>query len=475
MEHIKGIERTQVILFPEMLDEYVEENNPVKFIDLFVDSLDLRELKFKHVYCKQTGRPPYHPSDLLKLYIYGYLNRIRSSRMLEKESKRNLELMWLLKKLTPDFKTIADFRKDNSQAIKKVFREFTFICKKLELFGGELVSIDGSKFKAMNSKKRNFTKSKLKKKLQEIEEKINKYFKELEDNDNRDENLNVQGLSTKIGQLNKRKEEYQKYLRELIESGETQISLTDPDSRSMVNNQSIDVCYNVQVTVDEKNKLILDHEVINEVTDHNQLSKMSKRAKDILEVDELEVLADKGYFNAVELKDCIDNGIIPYVPEPNPTVSKKINVPEPSFYKNKFGYDKEMDVYICPEGVELNFRNMATIHGKMTRLYKSSKCRQCHLKNKCTRNPRGRIIYRWVHEEIMEKMKIRVKNNKDKVKKRQCLSEHPFGTIKRSFNQGYMLMRGLRKVRAEISLSMLSYNIKRVINIVGIERLMASV
>jgi len=262
MKHIPSINRRQTILFPEVIDEYIEEENPVQFIDVFVDTLDLIELDFSHAELKTTGRPPYNPADLLKLYIYGYLNRIRSSRWLEKECKRNIELMWLLKKLSPDFKTIADFRKDNREAKKRVCREFVLLCKKLDLFGGELVGIDGSKFKAVNSKKKNFNESKLKKRLKEIEEKIDGYFKELEDNDNREahvKSLDAQELAEKIDLLKKRKEEYHELLRKLKESGESQISLTDPDSRAMVNNQRIEVCYNVQITVDDKHKLILDH------------------------------------------------------------------------------------------------------------------------------------------------------------------------------------------------------------------------
>lgn len=474
MKHIHGIDRRQTILFPEVIDEYIEEENPVQFIDVFVDTLDLIELDFSHAELKTTGRPPYNPADLLKLYIYGYLNRIRSSRWLEKECKRNIELMWLLKKLSPDFKTIADFRKDNRGAVKRVCREFVLLCKKLDLFGGELVGIDGSKFKAVNSKKKNFNEAKLKKRLKEIEEKIDGYFKELEDNDNREahvKSLDAQELAEKIDLLKKRREEYHELLRKLKESGESQISLTDPDSRAMVNNQRIEVCYNVQITVDDKHKLILDHEVTNEVKDTNQLSKMSKRAKEILEVNELGVLADKGYFNSVEIKECVDNGIIPYIPEPKPTISKKINVPERPFYKNEFRYEKERDVYICPAGFELPFRNRAEHHGRVMRLYKTTECANCQFKSKCTRNPRGRIIYRWEHEEILEEMKKRVENNREKVKKRQWLVEHPFGTLKRAFNQGYMLMKGIEKVAGEISLSILAYNIKRVINIVGLKGL----
>ena len=478
MKYIQSIDRWQTILFPEVIDEYIEENNPVKFIDAFVDSLDLKKLGFKHAELKSTGCPPYDPADLLKLYIYGYLNRVRSSRWLEKECKRNLELMWLLKKLTPDFKTIADFRKDNRDAIKRVCKEFVFLCRKLDLFGGELVAIDGSKFKAVNSKKRNFSEAKLKKKLRELEEKIEGYFKELEENDKSEvqvSSLDAKELGEKIEQFKKRKEEYQELLRKLKESGETQISLTDPDSRAMVNNQRVEVCYNVQITVDDKHKLILDHDATNEVKDNNQLSKMSNRAKEVLEVDELEVLADKGYYDSVEIKECVDNGVIPYIPKPNPTVSKKINVPEPSFYKSEFRYDEKKDIYICPAGFELILKNRAKMHGRMMKLYKTGGCGGCQFQPKCTRNLRGRIIYRWEHEEILESMQKRIEENKEKVKRRQWLSEHPFGTIKRGFNQGYMLMRGIEKVGTEISLSVLAYNLRRVINIVGVKRLIAAV
>jgi len=295
MAYIQGINRKQSIMFPEVVDDYIEENNPVQFIDVFVDSLDLNESGFKYSETKSTGRPPYNPGDMLKLYLYGYLNRVRSSRRLEKESGRNVELMWLLKKLKPDFKTIADFRKDNSKAMKKVCKEFTLICKRLELFGGEIVSIDGSKFKACNSKKRNFNEAKLKKRLREIDEKIEKYLAELEENDAKEtieKRPSKEEMRKKIEDFKKRKSEYLQLLGKLKKSKETQVSLTDPDSRAMVNNQRIEVCYNVQATVDKKNKLIIDHEVTNEVKDSNQLSKMSNRAKEILEVEKLEVLAD---------------------------------------------------------------------------------------------------------------------------------------------------------------------------------------
>ena len=473
MEYIQGTDRRQEILFPEIIDDYIEEGNPVQFIEAFVNSLNLKELGFKHAELNSTGRPPYDPADLLKLYIYGYLNRIRSSRLLEKECRRNVEVMWLLKKLAPDFKTIADFRKDNRDAIKRVFKEFVFLCKKLDLFGGELVAIDGSKFKAVNSKKRNFNDAKLKKKLKDIEEKIEQYLEEIEENDNseaHDRLPDKKELNGKIELLKERKEEYQELSKKLKESGKTQISLTDPDSRAMLNNQKIEVCYNVQIAVDEKNKLILDYEVTNAVEDSDQLSEMSKRAKNILEVEELKVTADSSYYNPEEIKECLDNGIIPYVPERNADGRKNI---DPSFYKRKFTYDKEKDVYVCPAGNVLKL--WATYNARTEKLYKTEKCSSCELRLKCTSHKRGRIVTRRRYEEILEENRKRVKENMDMINKRKELVEHPFGTIKRAFNQSYLLLKRFPKVGAEMSLTMLAYDITRVINIVGLKKLIAEV
>lgn len=474
MGHIEGVERNQKILLQDAVDDYIEDNNSVRFIDAFIDSLDLLKLGFKHAEPESTGRPPYNPSDLLKLYIYGYLNRIRSSRCLEKETQRNVELMWLLRKLTPDFKTIADFRKDNKKAIKAVCREFILLCKHLDLFGSELIAIDGSKFQAVNSKKRNFNKDKLKKKINEIEERIETYISELDENDRKEKDileLNVEELRKKIELLKERKEKYEELLKGLGENGKTQVSLTDPDSRAMVNNQKIEVCYNVQTTVDSKHKLILDYEVTNEIKDSKELNKMSNRAKGILGVNRLEVLADKGYYDARKIKECIDNGITPYIPQPKPTVSKKIDVPKVEFYENRFIYDRKKDVYICPGDKELTFRNKAVHHSKLMRLYKSKECLSCPLKRMCTRNPKGRIIYRWEDEDILEKMQDRVNKEKEKVKLRNLLVEHIFGTIKRNWGYGYFLMRGKENVSVEMGLTVLAYNLKRVLNILGLKRL----
>ncbi len=469
MEHIRGMDRNQVILFPEVIDDYITEENPVRFIDAFVDSLDLIELGFKHAELSPTGRPPYDPADLSKLYIYGYLNRVRSSRFLERECEKNVEVMWLLKKLTPDFKTIADFRKDNREAIKKVFKEFVMLCKKLDLFGGELVAIDSSKFKAVNSRKRNFHEGKLNRRLQEIDEKIEKYLKEVEEDDKAEADVkspNAEKIKEKIEELKERKEKYQEILKKLKASGEKQISLTYPDSRLMLNNQKKEVCYNAHITVDEKNKLILDHEVVNENDDFSHLNELSNRAKQILEVDKIDVVADANYFDSEEIKKCIDNGVTPYVPDRG---SERKDILDPAFYKNKFKFDKEKDVYICPAGNELKFWKTY----RMERLYRGRDCSNCKFKPKCTSNKKGRILTRRMYEDVLEESRKRVKENVDKVKKRQELVEHPFGTIKRSFNQGYMLLKRLYKVGTEISLTVLAYDITRVINIVGVEKLMA--
>jgi transposase len=332
MDYIEGFDRRQEILFPAKIDDYIGEENLVHFIEAFVALLDLIGLGFTHAELKPTGRPSYNPADLLKLYIYGYLNCIRSSRKLEKECFRNVEVMWLLKKLAPDHKTIADFRKNNAAAIKKVFKEFVLFSKELDLYGGEVVSIDGSKYKAVNSKKRNFNAEKLLRKLKDIEEKIEAYLKELEENDKIESSIklpNAKELNEKIQQLEKRKSEYEELQKTLEATGETQVSLTDPDSRMMMGNQKFDVSYNVQATIDAKNNLVLDFEVTNEGNDKNQLDKMASRAKEILEVESLEVLADKGYYNPEEIRKCSQNNTIPLIPEPKPKQFKEGNVPEP--------------------------------------------------------------------------------------------------------------------------------------------------
>jgi transposase len=472
MDYIEGSNRNQFILFPQSLDEYVSEDNPVRFIDAFVESLDLQALGFKHAILKETGRPPYHPCVLLKLYIYGYLNRIRSSRLLEKEAHRNVEVLWLTGKLAPDHKTIANFRRDNREAIREVCRAFTRFCRELDLFGGELVAIDGSKFKAVNNKGRNFTDRKLKRAMKDIEKKIDAYLDELDENDANEPDERkptAEELKEKIQRLKERMKEYKGLKKRIEEAGETQISLTDPDSRSMplAGGPRTQVGYNVQVSVDEKHKLIVDHEVTNEVTDRSLLSQMAKRAKEVLGVDDLEVLADMGYYDGQQVKDCVDEGITPYIPKAETSASKKLGL----FGKSDFRYDSERDCYWCPAGEMLTFRFQRQEKGRIRRYYATSICRQCPIKVKCTRSKEGRRITRWAYEEVLEEMERRVRSSPEKVKLRKRLAEHPFGTIKHSMDQGYFLMKGIPNVRAEASLSFLAYNIKRVMNILGVPRM----
>lgn len=468
MSYIKGRDRNQIILFPEVIDEYITEENQVRFIDAFVSKLDMS--KFKYFQVKNLGRPSYNPCDLLKLYIYGYLNTIRSSRKLERETHRNIELFWLIEKLHPDFKTIADFRKDNKEAIRQVFREFTLICKNLKLFGGELIAVDGSKFAAVNSKRKAHTKNNLKEKLEKIDKHIQDYLDELDENDDEESDIHKptkEELEEKIKSLKNRKDKYQKLQEELENTGENQICLTDPESRIMkVKGNGRDVCYNIQVAVDDKHNLIVDFAATNHENDLNELSNISIKAKEVLGVETIEALADTGYYTNKEVKKCLDNGITPYVPKP--TTNNEAN----GFSKSKFKYDNEQNVYICPKNQELRFKTIVKDKkGDNWKRYQGIKCNSCLSMSTCTKSPKGRIIERWEHEEIIEEMGIRLKANQEKFKKRQSTVEPVFGTIKRNFNQGYMLLKGIDKVNAEFSLSALAYNMKRAINELGIKTL----
>jgi transposase len=474
LSFIKGTPRCDVLLFPEAIDDYVSDDNPVRFIEAFVDNLDLNELGFSRTQPAHTGRPAYDPADLLKLYIYGYINRLRSSRLLERECSRNLELLWLMRKLRPDFKTIADFRKDNAEPIKKVCREFTLLCKRLELFGGEFVAIDGSKFKAQNSKRRNFTREKLDKSIKEIDAKIQGYLDELDEADEQEAEVKpttAEQLKEKIEQLRNRKDKYEQIDKQLTESGESQISLTDPDSRSMKVGQGSDVCYNVQTVVDSKHKLILEHEVTNDPTDHGQLSNMALRTKQTLGVSELEVVADKGYYDGAEVKKCEQAGITAYVAKQQTSANQKHGL----YTKEEFTYNSARDCYECPAGKQLGYKYDTVELGRHIRYYSTNECRTCEMKGLCTRNKRGRRITRWIDEAILERMSQRVRANPQKMKKRKELAEHPFGTMKRGMNSGYFLMRGIKKVGAEMSLTVMAYNIKRVINILGVRKMIEAV
>jgi len=477
MDYIRGVTRNQVILFPEAVEDYIIEDNPVRFIDAFVSSLNLNELGFARATLAETGRPAYAPGDLLRLYLYGYLNWVRSSRMLERETKVNLEVMWLLGKLSPDFKTIADFRRDNLKAIKQVCREFTLLCRKLKLFGGELVAVDGSKFKAVNNRRRNFNQARLTKAIKAIEEKIDGYLDDLDQADADEPGPDEPGpsateLREKIETLQQRKTKYQALHQGFKESGAKQVSLTDKDARSMVmHHGSTEVGYNVQTVVDEKHQLIVEHEVTNDPTDHAHLAEMALRAKETLEVEKLEVVADMGYYDGAEVKQCAEAGVTTYIPKPITSVNKKRGL----FTKQDFSYEEEQDCYRCPAGEALTYRYESFEQGRQIRYYTTSKCRDCSLKAKCTTNARGRRITRWVDEKFLEEMARRVRARPELMRRRQQLSEPPFGTIKRAMGHSYFLMRGLNQVGAEMSLTVLSYNLKRVINIIGVKKMIEAV
>ena len=474
MPHLQGVSRDAVLLFPPTLDEYIAADNPVRFIDAFVDSLDLQALGFERVVAATEGRPAYQPGDLLKLCLYGYLNRARSSRRLKCEAGRNLELMWLLKKLTPDHKTIADFRKDNLAAMQQVCREFTRLCKELELFGGELVAIDGSKFLAVNSRQRNYTPEKLRRALKEIDKKVTRYLAELDEQDAQEQTVTLVAadeLRTKIARLRVRQEHYQSVQAQLEQGGQPQLSLTDPDSRSMPAGQGTVVGYNVQTAVDAKHKLIAAHEVTNAVTDQDQLAPMAQQAKQALGVETLDATTDKGYYDGEQVQQCLAQGVTPYIPKPHTSVNQQRGL----YTKEDFTYDRQRDLYRCPAGALLDFRFESVERGRATRYYATPACRTCAVRARCTQNKGGRRITRWAGEHLLDYMAERVKAHPEIVAQRKALSEHPFGTIKRAMGQGYFLMKGLLKVRAEMSLTVLAYNLKRVLNILGVPKLIAAV
>jgi transposase len=474
MGYIKGEERTQSILFPESIDDYIGEDNSVRVIEEYVEQLDMKQLDFLRASCSSTGRPPYNPKDLLKLYLYGYLNRVRSSRRLEHEAARNIEVIWLLKKLKPDFKTIADFRKGNKKALKKVFREFSKLCDQWELFGKELVAIDGSKFRACNSKRNNYSMKKLDRNIKYIDEKIANYMQELDDGDlveTCDRKPSAQEIEKRVQELKNRKKKYETYQKQLDTSEKNEISTTDPDARLMCNNNNnVDVSYNVQTTVDAKHKLIADFKVTQKPNDLGELDNMALRAKKLFGGKDFEALADKGYYKAGDLKKCVENGITPYV-------TKQIysnGTGDKDFYTDKFQYDKEKRIYICPAGKELYYYRNRTqkdkgIVGLEYRNYEA--CKNCECKIRCTKSKKGRTVCRHIDQDFLDTIDLATDLNMEKYKQRQMIVEHPFGTIKRSWGAYYFLTKRKASVSAEISLSFLAYNLKRVTNILGIKEI----
>jgi transposase/uncharacterized small protein (DUF1192 family) len=475
---VEGVDRSQSTLFRASLEDYLTEDNPVRAVDVFVDSLDLRALGFTSVDPLETGRPGYHPATMLKLYVYGYLNRIPSSRRLERECQRNLELIWLTGKLAPDFKTIADFRKDFGEAIRNVCREFVVICRKLALLSPASVAIDGSKFKAVNARDKNFTEAKMKRRLERIDESIARYMSQLETADRQ----TAAGADVPAAKVTRLKEKIAKLKEEItrlkaidveLQAGpDKQISLTDPDARSMATSGKDTgiVGYNVQAAVDTEHHLIVVHEVTNVGNDRHQLTNMAKQAREALGSETLEAVADRGYYEGDEIKACEDAGITVMLPRPLPSRAKA----EGRFGKPDFVYDAADDVYRCPAGERLTYRYTREEHGKQTRRYWTSVCGQCPLKPQCTTG-KERRIRRWEHEAVLEAVQARLDKNPDAMRVRRSTAEHPFGTIKGWMGWTHFLTMTLPKVATEMALNVLAYNMKRVIAIVGVHRLMEAV
>lgn len=474
MAHITGCDRSQTLLLPEAVDDYVCPENPVRFIEAFVDGLDLAAAGFARVEAKGTGRPGYAPADLLKLYIYGYLNRIRSSRRLEAETHRNIEVIWLLRHLKPDFKTIADFRRDNRKAFRPVFRQFVLLCKQMDLFGRELLAVDGTRIKAVNNKDRNFTRASLTEFIKLADAKLDDYLQRLDKSDAAEQGTSgsrVKNLAEKIAAVRERRERCKAMLAELDRTGENQISLTDPDSRAMAAHTHVAVGYNVQVAVDTKHKLIVEQQVTNQVVDMGLLSETADPAKKILGVEAIDVVADRGYFKIEDIEACEKAGMVPYVPRPQ----RGPAVREGMFRKDEFRYDAETDSMICPARQRLPPYTSSLMRGlKKINYANRAACRDCPLRSQCTGN-QFRSVSRLENEAVLDRMAARLAQRPGILDLRRESVEHPFGTIKQWMYQGAFLMRGLEKVRAEFSLTALAYNIRRVLNLVPFEVLMATV
>jgi transposase len=472
MSHIRGLDRSQSQLLPPSLDEYVGLECPVRFIEAYVEKLDLRALGFARVQAADLGRPPYHPADLLKLYLYGYLHRIRSSRRLEAEAGRNLELMWLLGGLRPDFKTIADFRKDNRACFAPLFKQFNLICRQLDLFGAELVAIDGCKFAAVNNYRRHFTQEQLAEMIAKIERRIQDYLGQLDRQDQESAGMTrptAAELRDKIAQLQEHSASYENLLQTLQQGGQDQISLTDPDARVMKGVHGHSLAYNVQAAVDAKNHLIAAQDVTSQANDQQQLAPMAQTAQQQLAAPKLSVVADKGYHSCQQLAACEQAGVTPFVPAPAKNHDgKKI------FAKTAFNYDAANDVYHCPNGQLLRPTGPFQTHGQSVFHYVNAQaCRRCLIRSKCT-TAEYRSIVRQPNERAMENTAARVAAQPEVVAKRKTIVEPVFGTMRR-WGFDYFLLRGLEKVRAEFSLAALTYNLRRVLNLVSLEKLLAAV
>ena len=470
---IEGTCRTQATLFPDRLDDYLTEENNIRVIDAFIDSLVLSDLGFKTVPA-DTGRPGYHPSTMLKLFVYGYLNRIQSSRRLEREAGRNVELMWLLERLAPDFKTIADFRRNNGKGIKNTCRAFIGLCRQMNMFTDVIVAIDGSKFKAVNSKENNYTPKKLQFHIARVERHIDEYLKQLDDSDQEDEKvIDDTPIKDKIDWLKKRHSELKALEEEVNSHPEKQLSTVDPDSRLMkTRGMARSVCYNVQSAVDTKHHLIVTHEVTNK-PDRGQLCPVAKGVQIALGKKEVTVIADKGYYSGPDIKDTQDAGMTALVPKGDTSGSEKKGI----FNRSLFKYDAEKDIYICPANEELPYRFNSVENGLTVKRYwvDAPTCRACELKPQCSNSKQSRRITRWEHQGEIDHLDDLMASMPDSMLIRKQTVEHPFGTIKAWMGATHFLTRGFNNVRTEMNLHVLAYNLKRMISIHGQDKLIAAI
>ena len=472
---VEGTDRGQSTLLPECLEDWICEDNPVRVIDVFVNGLDLDELRFSGVDPEATGRPSYHPSVLLKLYIYGYLNRVQSSRRLEREAGRNVEVMWLTGRLVPDHKTIADFRKDNGPAIRKVCAQFVAVCREIGLLTKASVAIDGSKFKAVNNRDKNFTRAKMERRLAQIEASVARYLSQLDTADLQEPSealaAKTAHLKEKLAKLATEIQRLKAIEKEMLASPDQQISMTDPDSRSMATSGrgSGVVGYNVQVAVDTEHHLIVTHEVTNTGSDRSQLANVASQAKDVLGADHLDVVADRGYFNSTEILACEQADITVTLPKPMTSGAKS----DGRFGKQDFVYLLTEDVYRCPAGEKLTYRYTNEEDGKTLRRYWTTACPRCPLKSQCTKGAERRIT-RWEHEHVLEAVQQRLDENPQAMRQRRETVEHPFGTLKMRMGATHFLMKRLPKVATEMAMHVLAYNLTRVMNIIGVQPLLAA-
>ena len=456
------------MLFPDRLGDWISEDHPVRVIDAFVDALDLAVAGFQRTSAAGTGRPGYHPSVLLKLFVYGYLNRVPSSRRLEREAARNVEVMWLTGRLVPDHKTIADFRKDNGVAIRRVCARFVELARRVGVLSGGVVAIDGSKFKAVNHRDRNFTPGKVKLRISHLEESAARYLDEMARIDRQEAEqtdvTRVAHLKEKLARIGQEVRRLEGIARQLKDAPDGQISLTDPDARSMATHGKGTglVGYNVQTAVDTETHLIVAHEVTNVGHDRDQLTAMASAAKEALAAEALEVVADRGYFNSAEILAAHEIGVIATIPKPATSGNRRKGM----FVKADFVYDAEADLYRCPAGQALTYRFSREENGVMLRRYWYGDCPNCPLRDRCTTGKERRIS-RWEHEHLNEANRARLNANPDLMRIRRRTAEHPFGTIKARMGATHFQMRRLRNVRTEMALHVLAYNITRAMNLIG--------